>query len=190
MKMNGFKKNKGILLLMAICVSAFANTGYIKGKAIFAQYLLVEAWQETKLNGQASKPWPWADTFPVAELRVPQYDIEHIVLSGASGRNLAFGPGHLLSSSPLTQSGHIIIGGHRDTHFAFLQHLKIGDTILLENKEGLIQTYQVDSITIHDIRKDRIQDFNTSAISLVTCYPFNSTEVGGPLRYIVNAFPV
>ncbi len=46
-------------------------------------------------TGAPVKPWPWADTHPVARLIAPAQDADVLVLAGASGRTLAFGPGHL-----------------------------------------------------------------------------------------------
>jgi hypothetical protein len=37
-------------------------------------------------------PWPWAYTWPIARLMLPFKEIELIVLNGAYGRSLAFGP--------------------------------------------------------------------------------------------------
>jgi len=42
------------------------------------------------------KPWPWADTHPVAELIMK--DKSGYVLAVASGRKLAFAPSHLSST--------------------------------------------------------------------------------------------
>ncbi len=182
-----FRKYGVPCALLTISLWAFGQAGYIKAKAILAQYLLEDAWQQTLTDGQAHKPWDWADTFPVAKLQVPSRNIEQLVLSGASGRNLAFGPGHLLSSSSPEQEGHTILGGHRDTHFEFLQYLKAGDKISVQDKHGVIHQYIVTQIEVHNIETDQIQDRGINQLTLVTCYPFNTLEVGGPLRYLVHA---
>jgi len=186
--MKRFLRKYGVLCaLLTISLTAFGQAGYIKAKAILAQYLLDDAWQQTLADGQQHKPWDWADTFPVAKLTVPSQNIEQLVLSGASGRNLAFGPGHLLSSSPPGQPGHTILGGHRDTHFEFLQYLKAGEQISIQDKHGVSHQYIVTQIEIHNIETDQIQDRGVNQLTLVTCYPFNTLEVGGPLRYLVHA---
>ena len=69
--------------------------GWIHAKAWLAQRLLASAWQETMANGNAAKPWAWADTHPLARLRVPAHGIDQIVLAGSSGSSLAFAPGHV-----------------------------------------------------------------------------------------------
>jgi hypothetical protein len=57
--------------------------------------------------------------------------IDQIVLESAYGRTLAFGPEHVESTRPLGGSGSIILTGHRDTHFRFLEKLESGDVIAL-----------------------------------------------------------
>jgi len=32
-----------------------------------------------------------------------------------------------------------------------------------------------------------VMDTDEPMLSLVTCYPFNTTQVGGPMRYVVSA---
>lgn len=186
--MKKFIRKYGVLCaLLTISLTAFGQAGYIKAKAFLAQYLLEDAWQQTLADGQPHKPWDWADTFPVAKLTVPSQNIKQLVLSGASGRNLAFGPGHLLSSNLPEQLGHTILGGHRDTHFEFLQYLKAGDEIAIQDKYGVVHRFKVTGVEIHNIKTDQIQDRGINQLTLVTCYPFNTLEVGGPLRYLVHA---
>ena len=64
-------------------------------KAAVAQQLLHAAWQRTQAGEREVRPWPWADTWPVARLLAPAQNVDLIVLEGASGRILAFGPGHV-----------------------------------------------------------------------------------------------
>ena len=44
----------------------FGGAGYIHVKAMLAQTLLRDAWAQTLVDTQPVKPWPWADTWPVA----------------------------------------------------------------------------------------------------------------------------
>jgi len=49
-------------------------------------------------------------------------------------------------------------------------------------------TYQVVGVDIVDSRKGSlVLDTNVAMLSLVTCYPFDALEAGGPLRYVVTA---
>ena len=189
--MNAFKNSflKIILLfLLPLCGFWFIGQGsYIHAKAVFAQYLLETAWTETLKGQKEVKPWPWADTWPIARLSAPAYGISHIVLAGASGSSLAFGPGHLFSSSKPGEKGNIIISGHRDTHFAFLKDVKKGDHIELQSNKK-ISAYQITNIQIIDKTKvDNIPVDSKHKLILITCYPFDAIQAGGPLRYMVTA---
>lgn len=178
------------LLFLPLCGLWFIGQGsYIHAKAVFAQLLLETAWSET-LDGQKEvKPWPWADTWPVARLSAPAQGISHIVLAGASGSSLAFGPGHLFGSSAPGANGNIILSGHRDTHFSFLENLKSGDFLELQSNQKTV-IYQVSKTMIFDTDKsDFIPVDSNNKLLLVTCYPFDAIQAGGPLRYIVIAKP-
>ena len=76
-----------------------ADGCWIRAKAVLAQYLLQNAFQETIRTGKLTKAWPWADTWPVARLRMERLDVDLIVLEGEHGEVLAFGPGHVPTSS-------------------------------------------------------------------------------------------
>ena len=174
-----------MIMLATAALWQLGLAGWIHTKAIAAQVLLDRAWQQTMLDHQQNRPWPWADTWPVAELIVPKLDISQIVLAGDSGEALAFGPGHSFSSATPDERGTVMISGHRDTHFRFLQNLKTGDLLILKTQSG-IHYYTVSDTRIVD-SKDFIIDSNKDELVLVTCYPFNSAITGGTERYLVHA---
>lgn len=159
-------------------------------KAELAQVLLRRAWNQSLQGGLKAKPWPWADTVPVARLRVARLAVDAIVLSGDSGRTLAFGPGWTESSVAPGAPGLSVISAHRDTHFAFLRELAAGDSIRIDGASGK-RIYAVRSLRVVDSRKERIDVApDADALLLVTCYPFNALDAGGPLRYVVAAVPM
>ncbi|MDH5640262.1 MAG: class GN sortase [Nitrospira sp.] len=161
---------------------------WIYMKAGLAQYLLKQAWFRTVAEGHFTKPWPWADTWPVARLMLPSRHIDLIVLQGAYGRTLAFGPGFVESSTAPGLPGTTILTGHRDTHFAFLEHVQPGEYLSLQSPNGSRQSYRVRTRHIIDRRTGIIRlDQEHRALVLVTCYPFDSPISGGPLRYVVTA---
>ncbi len=159
--------------------------GWIHTKAMTAQILLDRTWQQTLRDHEHNKPWPWADTWPVAELMVPAMNITRIVLAGDSGATLAFGPGHSFASAMPEQHGTVMISGHRDTHFRFLQHINTGDRLILKTKDA-IHYYTVSRTAIVDSRSHSVDSSNDELI-LVTCYPFNAVTSGGSERYLVYA---
>jgi sortase A len=125
----------GALLLFAIALSLLLNASWITVKAVVAQQLIAHAWQQSLVSTRATKPWAWADTWPVASLTTPAGDSLY-VLAGASGEALAFGPGLLGSDNALTHTGTAIIAGHRDTHFAFMEQLSAGDVLQLQDMQS------------------------------------------------------
>lgn len=162
--------------------------GYIHAKAKLAQYLLQNSWTRVKHGESDARPWPWADLKPIARLRVPRYDVDLLVLPDASGRTLAFGPGHLPDSARPGTPGVSILCAHRDTHFAFLRRVQLGDWMTVETPDAEVHLYRVTRTDIVDSRTARITDTGQSDVLLLTtCYPFNALTPGGPMRYVVTA---
>ena len=180
---------KRILFVLAIVAVYFlASAFYIPVKAVIAQNLLQSAWQSTLAGDTQVKPWPWADTWPVARLRVPELDIDQIVLAGDQGNSLAFGPGQRTHSFVDKLSGLTMISAHRDTHFKFLQNVQLGQRIELQNEFGDVKTYQIEDMQIIDSGKMGIRAPEQGQwLTLVTCYPFNTINTSGSLRYVVFA---
>jgi sortase A len=176
------------VLLIAGSAIPFAGAGWIHAKAIVAQVLLERSWQ-ARLAGtgeDAAKPWPWADTAPIARLQVPRLEVDQVVLAGASGRSLAFGPGHLTGTALPGARGNSVITGHRDTHFDFIGKLKTGDTFRLQRPDGSWARYRVAGGEVVDARTAQLDATpDRSAVTLVTCYPFNSRDYNQPWRYAV-----
>jgi sortase A len=166
----------------------FGHGAYIPAKAWVAQELMQRAWRRAENGNERPAPWPWADTWPVAKLSAKGGDIELIVLAGGSGRTLAFGPGHLSASALPGEYGNSVIAGHRDTHFQFLQLLKVGESLLFEMPDGRNHLYRINSLDVVDSRRGSIVlDTDQAMLSLVTCYPFNAVSAGTPMRYVVSA---
>ena len=174
--------------LIALAVALLAAGFWLPAKAELAQQLLNRAWQRTTLGDTMAKPWPWADTHPVARLMLPNSDEPLTVLAGASGRNLAFAPALLDGSAPPGAHGVTVIAGHRDTHFRRLATLAVGDKLTLERPDGSVLTYEVANLDVVDSERAELRlDADESIVVLVTCYPFEAVTPGGSLRYVVTA---
>jgi sortase A len=182
-------KRLALALALLAASAAFLGRGtWIFAKAQVAQVLLARAWEETRDSGRAVKPWPWADTWPVARLRVPRLGVDEIVLAGGHGQAMAFGPGHLSRTAAPGQEGNIVLAGHRDTHFRFLRDLQPGDEILLEAAQGAPRRYRVTETAVVDFHDRRpLAASPEPTLTLITCYPFDAIVPGGPLRYVVRA---
>ncbi len=180
----------GAIACLAAGALVLAQGLWIPVKADIAQLLLAQAWTRAIDGESAPTPWPWADTWPVARLSVPQLGEHAIVLAEAGGEALAFGPSLLTASARPGETGVSVIAAHRDTHFAFLQHVEPGQTIVVERPDGDPLLYRVTGSEIVEAQRSGIQvEGGPSRLALVTCWPFGSVTPG-PLRYVVWAEPM
>jgi len=169
-----------------LSLAAAAQAAWIPLKAQLAQWLIARSWEAAQAGGAAPPPWPWADTRPAAVLELPARGVRLFVLEGNSGRNLAFGP---VFSDGTARGRDMVINGHRDTHFRFLEGLRPGDRIRLQRGRETAW-FEVARAEVADSRTQRLLiDPGLDRLSLVTCYPFDSPHAGGPLRYVVTALP-
>lgn len=171
-------------LLIALTLWQWGQASWIFAKAQLAQVLIKHAWSETLDSGQTQKPWPWADTFPVARLVSEASDDDLWVLAGADGSSLAFGPGKVVGSGG--EQGWVI-AGHRDTHFQFLRQLNNGERLQLQTEQGDWQSYQVKGKEIVDSDKSSLTIPGQDVLLLVTCYPFDALSTDSSLRWVVRA---
>ena len=167
------------LVLLAVGFGAAASRIYVK--AWLAQRLLHRAWAATQAGGGPVKPWPWADTWPIARLSMPARGIDLIVLADASGRSMAFGPGRSPAPPRPATPGNTVLSGHRDTQFRFLRSLAPGDRLRLEDARGAWHDYAVSDALVVDAQAVEILwDTDDSRLTLVTCYPFDALVPGRP----------
>ncbi len=159
----------------------------IKAKAFAAQLLLEDAWDRTLAGETQTKPWPWADVWPVLKIEAPRLQKSAITLSGVSGQAMAFGPGLMDETPTPGDPGMSIIAAHRDTHFKFLKNIAIGDDILITRPDGNILRFVVaETRIVNAIRSGLYVDGATPQIALVTCWPFDAA-LRGDERFVVIA---
>jgi sortase A len=182
---SALKLAAAILALLGILL--VSQSLWIKAKAAAAQMLLERAFAQSVVSGRPEKPWPWADTWPIARISVPRLHADVIALANDSGQSLAFGPGHLPASRQPGERGTAVFAAHRDTHFAFLGQLEIGDEVRITRTDGLAFTYVVAGSNI--VRWDQ-SGIDPRAegrdLALVTCWPLDGMA-RGPLRLVVRA---
>jgi sortase A len=175
-------------VLLVVGTWQLAEAAWIHAKAHIAQGLIASSWAQVRAGGFSRRPWPGADMRPIARLTVPARDVDLYVLDGASGRALAFGPGHVSGTARPGARGNSVIVAHRDTHFAFLRDVAIGEEILVESAAAHVARYRVSEVTIVDKGEARLLDpADASQLTLITCYPFDAVQAGTPLRYVVIA---
>lgn len=170
--------------LALVAVALLFDSFYIHAKAQLGQYLIRSAWEQSLEGGKQVKPWRWADTWPVARLHIPELSVDQIVLAGDSGQALAFGPG-LIPASP----GGLVVSGHRDTHFSFLEHITLGSVIEFHHyKDSKPRCFQVTALEVVNI-DDTDLYVPEQSLLLYTCWPFRGVEPHTPWRYLAIAEP-
>lgn len=176
------------LALLAVGLACLGQAGWIHAKAALAQVLVDQAFERALDGDPHARPWPWADTQPVARLWLVDGGRPLVVLAGTSGRNLAFGPVHDTASVLPGEPGNSLIAGHRDTHFRRLAALRPGDRVAVERTDGRRLEFIVTTLEVVDGRRTRIAlDGDTPRLILATCYPLDAVDPGGPLRFVVTA---
>ncbi|MFL0810873.1 MAG: class GN sortase [Agarilytica sp.] len=169
----------------------FGNSLFVYAKAKLAQILIANTWKNQLANNNTAKPWPWADTWPAAKMRLPKSELTLYILAGAHGESLAFGPGLMQDGANFETAGTKLIAGHRDTHFSFLENVKAGERVSIQNRQGHWKTYAFRKSLVVNINDGPWQfDSNVDAIHFITCFPFDSNIPGGPLRLVAIAEPV
>src|SRR5436305_6639108 len=136
------------LLLAFLGLILFSQGAYIHAKAVLAQVLLERAFKQNITTGRETKPWAWADTWPVARIEVKRLNASAIVLAGSSGQALAFGPGHVELTANAGERGVAVYSAHRDTHFRFLKDVRIGDEIDVTRRDGKTFRYRADAHSV------------------------------------------
>jgi sortase A len=175
------------LLLALIGLILFGQGAYIHAKALVAQVLLERAFEKAIATGHETKPWSWADTWPVARIEVKRLHAGAIALAGSSGQALAFGPGHVERTPEAGERGVAVYSAHRDTHFAFLKKIVVGDEIDVTRHDGRTFRYQVDATSIVRFDASGIDPLaDGHELVLSTCWPFDALTQG-PERYLVHA---
>ena len=174
-------------LLALLGFILFGQGAAIHAKAWLAQILLERAFAETIATGQPTRPWSWADTWPVARIEVKRLHASTIVLAGSSGQALAFGPGHVELTPDAGERGVAVYAAHRDTHFRFLRDVAIGDEIDVTRSDGRRFRYRVASSSVVRFDDSGIDPLAYDyELVLSTCWPFDALTPG-PGRYLLHA---
>ncbi|HKW62634.1 MAG TPA: class GN sortase [Candidatus Acidoferrum sp.] len=183
-----------VTLVLFSGVSLTARAMYLHAKADVASVLIRRAWDKTVADGKPHPPWPWADTYPVARLRIPRLGYDEVVLEGATPRTLAFGPARLFSGADLGEPGNVELAGHRTSWFRPLEGLEARDDIQVQWFDARKRQLRERTYTVDDIRIVTPEEVTSLALAsddsltLITCYPFGHSP-RSPLRFVVLAYP-
>jgi sortase len=174
-------------VLALIGLILFGQGATIHAKAWLAQILLERAFAETIATGHPTKPWSWADTWPVARIEVKRLHASAIGLAGSSGQALAFGPGHVELTPDAGERGVAVYAAHRDTHFRFLRDVVAGDEIDVTRSDGKRFRYRADWSSVVRFDASGIDPLSDGyELVLSTCWPLDALTPG-PERYVLHA---
>lgn len=186
------KKRRWPYWLAAMGLLLLGAGGYMQAKAFLAQYLIADAWEQSRRDGLPHKPWSWADTHPIARLELRRQSGEResfYILAGASGRNLAFAPTWLENTAVPGDGGNTVIAGHRDTHFAILRKVWPGDELWLEDMQGERHQYRVKYTSVVHENELSVLEQISDRLTLITCFPFFGVSDRTDKRFVVVAEP-
>ena len=116
----------------------------------------------------------------VAILRIPDIDVNYVVVEGTGTESLKKGPGHYTwTSYPWEDAGTVGVAGHRTTYgapFWSLDELTRGDRIVLATEYGIFN-YRVTHKQIIDPADASVLDpSDEPTLVLTTCNPRFSAE--------------
>jgi sortase A len=122
----------------------------------------------------------------LGSLSIPALGTTLPIIEGTSSKDLQKGVGHFAQSVVPGASDNCVLSGHRDTVFAALGKLKIGDRLIVQTATGT-WTYQIKRIRIVQA-DDRtvIVPTGHAVLTLTTCYPFYFIG-SAPERYVLSA---
>lgn len=174
----------------ALCITGLtvaASGAAVPIGAQVSQLLLENAYARTVATGEPQRPWGSADMVPIGKLSVPRLGVSEIILDAGTRQAMRAGPTLMPHSASIGAPGTSVIAAHRDTHFAFLKDVRVGDVIEAAGRDGVMLPYRVSSMQVVADDKFTITKGQTqNELALSTCYPFGSVR-GGKMRYVVHA---
>lgn len=185
--------HKKTALIFAFCAVILAlGLGFVGWAAV--NILTQPPSQITPEDEEAESAEDTVQTEPVTlnegdvlgSLSIPSLDETLPIVEGTSGDDLKKGVGHYIQSVLPGKNDNCVLSGHRDTVFANLEGLGMGDLLIVQTSDGTF-TYKVSDIRIVD-KDDRtvIVPTDHAVLTLTTCYPF--LFIGdAPNRYIISS---
>jgi sortase A len=64
--------------------------------------------------------------------------------------------------------------------------VQLGDSLQLGSPSGSVD-YEITALDIFDSSKSNVPVADHDELLMITCYPFNSLQMNGPLRLVVTA---
>lgn len=122
----------------------------------------------------------------IGSLTIPALKQTIPIIHGTDEDELEKGIGHFSQSVLPGENNNSVLSGHRDTVFARLGELKIGNELIVDTAAGTF-TYRISDIRIvHKDDRTIIVPTDHAVLTVSTCYPFRFIG-SAPDRYILTA---
>ena len=124
----------------------------------------------------------------MAKLEIPRLSVSGFVEDGFDAGTLQHAIGHSPYSARLGEPGNVVLAAHRDTFFAGLRDVRVGDIVDLKSVDGRAFHYEVARIFIVSPTESWVfkSSPETNLLTLITCYPFQFVG-NAPNRLVVQA---
>jgi sortase A len=123
---------------------------------------------------------------PVALIEIPRVELRAMVVEGVDSKSLERAAGHLPGTALPGAPGNSVMAAHRDTLFAGLRHVRLGDLVTLRTGEREL-SYQVSAIDVVTPRSLHVLDPTPHpSLTLITCFHFDFVGPA-PMRFVVSA---
>lgn len=175
------------LIVLGLGFVCFALINIVSSRAVESVKVLdIEQPIETHVSDKNLYPVYPSEGDVIGTLSIPALDMELPIIQGTGENDLEKGVGHFLQSVLPGEDDNCVLSGHRDTIFAELGELKIGDQLTVTTSAGTF-TYEMSGTRIVD-KDDKtvIVPTDHGVLTLTTCYPFSYVGFA-PDRYIVSA---
>lgn len=122
----------------------------------------------------------------LAVLTIPRVGLSVLVRAGVTQTVLSRGAGWVPGTALPGEQGNSAIAAHRDTFFRDLKRISAGDVVTVE-ANGVLERYLVKRLSVVEPTSvEVLRPTEHSALTLITCYPFNYLG-SAPKRFIVRA---
>jgi len=128
---------------------------------------------------------------PLAKLEIARLQVFGYVEDGLDARTLGRAIGHSSKSAKPGERGNIVLAAHRDTFFAGLRDVRVGDIVDMQASNGEKYQYKVSKVLVLDPKDTWVMRSSPKRdmLTLITCYPFHFIG-NAPNRLVVQALPV
>ena len=122
-------------------------------------------------------------------IEIEAIDIRYPIVEGADKSDLAYAIGHIIETAGIGETGNCVLAGHNGsrngTFFTELNQLKVGDSVILTDKDGMEHEYEVSKTFIVESYDNFIKDqTEKEELTLLTCVE------SGTKRFVCKCEPM